>query len=105
MDYKGSTEEKKARLFLANLGIATSERAENGHISLANESAFQNAFFSKPLTDFAVGYQNQDYHVSVEDANATTKNVAVLFYVYDLVSNRTEMVVPLFSSLSTAILP
>ena len=45
---------------LANLGIATSAKAENGHISLANESAFQNAFFSKPLTDFAVGYQNQE---------------------------------------------
>ena len=45
---------------LANLGIATTEKAKNGHISLANESAFQNAFFSKPLTDFAVGYQNQE---------------------------------------------
>ena len=45
---------------LANLGIATSAKAENGHISLANESAFQNAFFSKPLTDFALGYQNQE---------------------------------------------
>lgn len=37
--------------------------------------------------------------------SAKMKKVAVLFYVYDLVSNRTEMVVPLFSSLSTAILP
>jgi len=36
---------------------------------------------------------------------AKMKNVAVLFYVYDFVSNKTEMVVPLFSSLSTAILP
>ena len=45
---------------LVNLGIATTEKAQNGHISLANESAFQNAFFSRPLTDFAVGYHNEE---------------------------------------------
>lgn len=48
-----------AKFNLAPLGISVGEAAP-GRVTLANESAFQNAFFSKPLTDFAVGYDNQE---------------------------------------------
>ena len=48
-----------AKFNLAPLGISVGE-AKPGKITLANESAFQNAFLDRPLTDFAVGYEDQD---------------------------------------------
>ena len=45
---------------LAPLGIMPAGNAEAGKIMMANESAFQNTFFSQPLTDFAVGYTSQE---------------------------------------------
>lgn len=44
---------------LAPLGISTGAPTV-GRVVLANESAFNNTFFSKPLTDFAVGYRNEE---------------------------------------------
>lgn len=44
---------------LAPLGISVGEPAR-GKVTLANESAFQNAFFSRPLTDFVVGFTSQE---------------------------------------------
>lgn len=44
---------------LAPLGISAGNPAV-GRVTLANESAFNNTFFSKPLTDFAVGYRNEE---------------------------------------------
>ena len=44
---------------LAPLGIRAGAPAK-GVATLANESLFSNTFFSQPLTDFAVGYRNQE---------------------------------------------
>ncbi|MBO7686493.1 MAG: hypothetical protein J6V72_08920 [Kiritimatiellae bacterium] len=43
---------------LAPLGIQATPA--KGVAALANESLFNNVFFSQPLTDFAVGYSNQE---------------------------------------------
>lgn len=45
---------------IAPLGIQADGKEANGVVALANESAFQNSFFSRPLTDFAVGYTSQE---------------------------------------------
>lgn len=55
---------------LAPLGIHTGAPAK-GVATLANESLFNNTFFSQPLTDFAVGYRNQE-----EDLQAMLDYVA-----------------------------
>lgn len=44
---------------LAPLGIQGGNAAA-GKVVLANESVFQDTFFSQPLTDFAVGYTSQE---------------------------------------------
>ena len=48
-----------AKFSLAPLGISVGAPAV-GRAVLANESAFNNTFFSKPLTDFAIGYRNEE---------------------------------------------
>ena len=45
---------------IAPLGIQADGKEANGVVALANESAFQGSFFSRPLTDFAVGYTSQE---------------------------------------------
>ena len=44
---------------LAPLGISVGAPTV-GRVVLANESAFNNTFYSQPLTDFAVGYRNEE---------------------------------------------
>ena len=44
---------------LADIGIRAGAPSK-GVATLANESLFNNTFFSQPLTDFAVGYRNQE---------------------------------------------
>ena len=45
---------------LASLGIVESGKLAPGRVALANESAFNTAFLSQPLTDYAIGWKTED---------------------------------------------
>ena len=45
---------------LASLGIVESGKLAPGRIALANEGAFNAAFLSQPLTDYAIGWKTED---------------------------------------------
>ena len=45
---------------LASLGIVESGKLAPGRVALANESAFNAAFLSQPLTDYAIGWKTED---------------------------------------------
>lgn len=73
---------------LAPLGIQSGS-AEPGKVVLANESAFQNSFFSQPLTDFAVGYESQEEPLQeLLDFIAPPVQVPDRLFQYDVQNNQ-----------------